>query len=115
MRRSCRAGLHCSAWEHLQVPEALPPEGVQVARLARLYMTTQTEPGHLCPSTMTPAAVPALRPQPEHAAMLLPKMLSRPYDQRLRPLGDKAALTLGKGINVTQQPDTGLEGIEVVN
>src|SRR3546814_495703 len=102
MRRSCRAGLHCSAWEHLQVPEALPPEGVQVARLARLYMTTQTEPGHLCPLTMTHAAVPALRRQPEIAGMLLPKMLQRQYDQRFRPLGEKAAITLGMGMTEKQ-------------
>src|SRR3546814_19874308 len=75
MRRSVRVGLHGSAWVHLQAPEAPPPEGAQVARLARLYMTTQTEPGHLCPLTMTHAAVPALLRQPEIAALLLPKML----------------------------------------
>src|SRR3546814_18569931 len=76
MRRSCRAGLHCSAWEHLQAPEAPPPEGAQVARHARLYMTTQTEPGHLCPLTMPHAAVPALLRPPEIAALLLPKRIS---------------------------------------
>src|SRR3546814_171961 len=102
MRRSCRAGLHCSAWEHLQAPEAPPPEGAQVARLARLYMTTQTEPGHLCPLTMTHAAVPALLRQPEIAALLLPKMLSRQYDQHFRPLGDKAGITLGMGMTEKQ-------------
>src|SRR3546814_13345816 len=58
-------------------------------------MTTQTEPGHLCPLTMTHAAVPALRRQPEIAGMLLPKMLSRHYDQRFRPPGEEAAITLG--------------------
>src|SRR3546814_12712410 len=102
MRRSCRAGLHCSAWEHLQAPEAPPPEGAQVARLARLYMTTQTEPGHLCPLTMTHAAVPALLRQPEIAALLLPKMLSRPYDPHFRPLGDQAGITLGMGMTEKQ-------------
>src|SRR3546814_16516744 len=29
MRRSCRAGLHCSAWEHLTAPAAPPTEGPQ--------------------------------------------------------------------------------------
>src|SRR3546814_12023655 len=102
MRRSCRAGLHCSAWEHLQAPEAPPPEGAQVARLARLYMTTQTEPGHLCPLTMTHAAVPALLRPPEIAALLLPNMLSRPYDQHFLPLGDQAGITHGTGMTDKQ-------------
>src|SRR3546814_18433411 len=51
MRRSCRAGLHCSVWEHMQAPEEPPPEGAQVARPARLYMTQQHEPGNPSPLT----------------------------------------------------------------
>src|SRR3546814_14307436 len=105
MRRSCRAGLHCSAWEHLQAPEAPPPEGAQVARLARLYMTTQTEPGHLCPLTMTHAAVPALPRKREIAALLLPKMLSRQYHQHFRPLGaGRTSVAEGKSGSVRVAP-----------
>src|SRR3546814_18092253 len=102
MRRSCRAGLHCSAWEHLQAPEAPPPEGAQVARLARLYMTTQTEPGHLCTLTMTHPAAPALLRQPEMAALMLPTMLSRPYAQPLRTRGHPAGTPLSRGMTPNQ-------------
>src|SRR3546814_8258742 len=51
---------------------------------------------------MTHAAVPALLRQPEIAALLLPKMLSRQYDQHFRPLGDKAGITLGMGMTEKQ-------------
>ncbi|WP_193367265.1 acyl-CoA dehydrogenase family protein [Pelagibius marinus] len=102
MRRSFKAGLHCSAWEHLKTPGGLPEDGAQVARLARLYMTTQTEPGHLCPVTMTNAAVPALLTQPEIAEALLPRVLSRRYDERFRPLEEKAGMTLGMGMTEKQ-------------
>jgi putative acyl-CoA dehydrogenase len=84
------------------VAEALPRDGAQVARLLRLYMTTQTEPGHLCPVTMTHAAVPALRQQPEIADALLPRMLSRRYDERFRPHGEKAGITIGMGMTEKQ-------------
>ena len=101
MRRSVAAGLNGSAWEHLLAAE-LAPAGAQVARLARLYMTTQTEPGHLCPLTMTHAAVPALMRQPEIAKALLPKMLSRDYDERFRPMAEKSGITLGMGMTEKQ-------------
>jgi putative acyl-CoA dehydrogenase len=80
----------------------MPSDGAQVARLLRLYMTTQTEPGHLCPVTMTHAAVPALRQQPEIADALLPRMLSRRYDERFRPHGEKAGITIGMGMTEKQ-------------
>jgi putative acyl-CoA dehydrogenase len=102
MRRSVAAGLNCSAWEHLTAPGGPPHDGAQVARLARLYMTTQTEPGHLCPLTMTNAAVPTLLKQPEIAAPLLPKILSRRYDARFKPHGEKTSMTLGMGMTEKQ-------------
>ena len=102
MRRSFRAGLHAMAWEHLLAAEDLAPAGVQVARLARLYMTTQSEPGHLCPVTMTHAAVPALQRQPEIARALLPKLLARDYDARFRPSREKSAVTVGMGMTEKQ-------------
>ena len=106
MRRSFKAGLHATAWEHLAKPGAAPregaPTGAQVARLARLYMTTQTEPGHLCPVTMTNAAVPALLKQPEIARGLLPKMLSRDYDPRFLPYPEKTGMTVGMGMTEKQ-------------
>jgi len=102
MRRSFGAGLHSLAWEHLKAGGVLAPAGAQVARLARLYMTTQTEPGHLCPVTMTHAAVPALMRQSDLAKSLLPKLLSRDYDERFRPMAEKSAITLGMGMTEKQ-------------
>ncbi|WP_422367668.1 isovaleryl-CoA dehydrogenase [Pelagibius sp.] len=102
MTRSFEAGLHCSAWDHLKTPGRPPARGAQVARLARLYMTTQAEPGHLCPVTMTNAAVPTLAKQPEIAETLLPKILSRAYDRSFRPLHEKTAITVGMGMTEKQ-------------
>ncbi|HMA15626.1 MAG TPA: acyl-CoA dehydrogenase family protein, partial [Kiloniellaceae bacterium] len=102
MRRSFRAGLHSLAWEHLEHGGSAAPAGAQVARLARLYMTTQTEPGHLCPVTMTHAAVPALLKQPDLAQTLLPKLLPRDYDERFRPHAEKTGMTVGMGMTEKQ-------------
>ena len=46
------------------------PAPAQVARAARFYMAAQVETGHLCPITMTRAAVAALAAEPALAAKL---------------------------------------------
>ncbi|NIA69535.1 isovaleryl-CoA dehydrogenase [Pelagibius litoralis] len=102
MTMSFQAGLHNSVWQHLAEPGARPAAGAHVARLAHLYMMTQMEPGHLCPVTMTNAAVPTLLKQPEIAAALLPKILSRRYDADFKPHGEKASVTLGMGMTEKQ-------------
>lgn len=102
MRMSFEAGLHCSAWEHLATPGSAPRPGTTVARLARLFMVTQMEAGHLCPLTMTNAAVPSLRMQPEIFTPLLPKILSRRYDEDFIPHDRKASVTIGMGMTEKQ-------------
>lgn len=102
MTMSFAAGLHSSPWEHLASPGAAPRAGAHIARAARLYMTTQTEPGHVCPITMTNAAVPTLLIQPDVAAPLLPKILSRTYDKTFRPWPQKKSVTLGMGLTEKQ-------------
>jgi putative acyl-CoA dehydrogenase len=57
MARSMAAGLHCSIWDRARAP-AIAPSG-QAARAARLFMATQAESGHMCPTTMTSASVAA--------------------------------------------------------
>ena len=56
--RASRAGLHASTW---QADATRAPAPAEVARAARYYMVAQVENGHMCPITMTRAAVAALR------------------------------------------------------
>src|SRR5215831_1249824 len=54
MAESAGAGLHASTWRADATAAAAP---AQVMRAARFYMAAQIESGHLCPITMTRAAV----------------------------------------------------------
>src|SRR5690606_19488171 len=85
MAQSMAAGLHCSSWEGDQQGGAL--SGANVARAGAFYMTAQMEAGHCCPLTMTNAAVPTLRLQPDVAEHWVPRILSRTYDPAFRPAG----------------------------
>jgi putative acyl-CoA dehydrogenase len=74
----------------------------EVARAARFYMVAQVENGHMCPVTMTRAAVAALAAEPALARALLPKILSRAYDPSFRPWPQKSGMTLGMGMTEKQ-------------
>src|SRR6266851_2004408 len=97
MAESMAEGIHCSMWR---------PDGshtpAEVARAARFYMTNQIEAGHNCPITMTRACVAALVSEPEVRDRLLPKILSRAYDQSFRPWWEKTGITLGMGMTEKQ-------------
>ena len=97
MAESMAEGIHCSMWR---------PDGshapAEVARAARFYMTNQIEAGHNCPITMTRACVAALASEPEVLDRLLPKILSRAYDQSFRPWWEKTGITLGMGMTEKQ-------------
>ena len=58
--------------------------GAHVARAAGFYAWSQVEAGHGCPISMTYAVVPALRMQPDLAAVYEPLLTSRVYDPGLR-------------------------------
>ncbi len=98
MRRSVAAGLHASIWD------AVGPEASvrSVARAATLYMTAQAECGHVCPMTMTSAAVAALAHAPDLANVWLPKIRSRQYDSSNRPFPEKKGVTVGMGMTEKQ-------------
>ena len=86
---------------------ALPwtePEGTgaHVRRAAGFLVWSQVEAGHLCPVSMTYAAVPALRANPELAAAWVPKLASREYDFGLRPLAGKRGAIAGMGMTEKQ-------------
>lgn len=98
MAQSMGAGLHCGSWER-SGNSAL---AVNVARAAAFYMTAQMEAGHCCPITMTNAAVPTLRLQPEIADEWVPRILSRDYDPTFRPAAEKSSITIGMGMTEKQ-------------
>ena len=99
MAESVAAGLAASTWREDAAPAAAP---AQVARAARFYMAAQIETGHLCPITMTRAAVAALAAEPALVASLMPKIMSRAYDARFRPWWEKRGVTLGMGMTERQ-------------
>ena len=98
MSRSVAAGLHASIWED---PEGAPGRQHR-HRAARLYLTAQTECGHLCPLTMTNAALAALATSGDLFEDWLPAVCSRRYDYRFLPAGEKAGATLGMGMTEKQ-------------
>jgi putative acyl-CoA dehydrogenase len=99
MRTSIAAGLHCSTWQ--SSGERKPPPA-EVARSARYYMTAQIESGHLCPITMTRAALAALAAAPSLLAEVAPKVTSATYDPSFRPWREKSGMTLGMGMTEKQ-------------
>jgi putative acyl-CoA dehydrogenase len=99
MAQSVRAGLHASTW---RVDLQSAPEPAQVVRAARFYMAAQVETGHLCPITMTRAAVAALAAERALAETFMPKILSREYDPRFLPWREKTGVTLGMGMTERQ-------------
>ncbi len=95
MQLSIEQGLHSSHWT-----EAKP--GTQVARAAGLYLMSQIEAAHICPITMTSAAIPALAAQPEIAKQWSAKIMARHYDKRNIPAHQKAGLTIGMAMTEKQ-------------
>jgi putative acyl-CoA dehydrogenase len=72
------------------------------ARAAGYLTWVQVEGGHACPVTMTYAVVPALRQQPELAALYEPLLTSRVYDPGLRVPATKPGLLSGMGMTEKQ-------------
>jgi putative acyl-CoA dehydrogenase len=99
MAAGMAAGLHASTWREDASPAAAP---AQVVRAARFYMAAQVETGHLCPLTMTRAAVAALAVEPALASRLVPRIVARRYDPAFRPWWEKTATTLGMGMTERQ-------------
>ena len=81
---SVSAGIHCMRYE------SQPGDGGVVTRNALMYLMSQVEVGHGCPTSMTSAALGALEHQPELAATWRPRLVSRSYDPRLVEPSTKA-------------------------
>ncbi|MFD9573940.1 acyl-CoA dehydrogenase family protein [Streptomyces sp. NPDC059982] len=71
-------------------------------RAAGFFLWSQAESGHGCPVSMTHAAVPALRTDPELAAHWEPLLTSHVYEEGLRPPGRKGGVLFGMGMTEKQ-------------
>jgi putative acyl-CoA dehydrogenase len=87
-------GLHAAPW-------ADERPGSHVVRAAKNSVWTP-EPGHLCPISMTYAVVPALRANPDLAAIYEPLLTSRTYDPELTVPSTKAGITAGMSMTEKQ-------------
>ncbi|MFJ4691405.1 acyl-CoA dehydrogenase family protein [Streptomyces sp. NPDC088766] len=76
--------------------------GGHVRRAAAFLVWTQVEAGNGCPLSMTHAAVPALRTDPELAAEWVPRLTSTVYERELRPARHKAGALFGMGMTEKQ-------------
>ena len=100
MRDSMEEGLHASTWDDAE-PEHPIGHG-HVARAARIYTVAGVESGHVCPITMTHAAVAALAAAPSLLKDWLPKIRARDYDPDFIPFWEKKAVTIGMGMTEKQ-------------
>ena len=114
MRLGMAEEVHALPWNH-QRP------GAHVARAAKHYILGQIEPGPGCPLTMTFAAAPGLRQQPDLAEEWMPRITSLEYDPRFIPAAEKRGCTMGMAMtekqggsdvraNTTQAEPIGAEG-----
>ncbi len=95
MKLAIEEGLHASHWLNQKL-------GSQVVRAAKYYLQCQVEAGHGCPITMTSAAIPALKNQPDLFEAWAPKIMASHYDPKNRPDGEKAGLTIGMAMTEKQ-------------
>ena len=95
MEMSVKHGTHALPWR-----EERP--GAHAARAALMLSGSAVESGHGCPISMTYAAVPALRKQPELAEEWVPRLTSLSYDKRLIPSEDKTGALCGMAMTERQ-------------
>ncbi|WP_421842126.1 acyl-CoA dehydrogenase family protein [Mycobacterium sp.] len=94
MRSAISYGLHAAPWA-----DARP--GAHVVRAAKMSVWN-VEPGHVCPISMTYAAVPALRYNPELAAAYEPLLVSCEYAPQLKQALAKPGITAGMSMTEKQ-------------
>jgi putative acyl-CoA dehydrogenase len=88
-------GLHAAPWRSDR-------SGTHVARAAKFLVWAQVEPGHTCPISMTYAAVPALRHNPELSQAYEGLLASTEYDFGLRVPSTKRGLIAGMSMTEKQ-------------
>jgi putative acyl-CoA dehydrogenase len=95
MGASIARSLHSLPW-------CDPRPGAYVARAGLGYLMSQAESGHGCPITMTFAAVPALRLQPDVAEEWIPRLISTDYDPRFADAAQKRGALCGMAMTEKQ-------------
>jgi putative acyl-CoA dehydrogenase len=95
MAAGVRDRLHALPW-------TAPEPGAHVARAALYQCAVQAEAGFGCPITMTFAAVPALRAQPDLAAEWVPLLTAPAYDPALVPAAEKGSALCGMAMTERQ-------------
>ncbi|HEY4784136.1 MAG TPA: acyl-CoA dehydrogenase family protein, partial [Chthoniobacterales bacterium] len=95
MRIGIEAQTHSLPWTEKR-------SGAHVARAALAFLRHQIDEGTSCPLTMTFAAIPSLRLQPELAAEWEPRALSSIYDPRSMPASQKHGALFGMGMTERQ-------------
>jgi len=95
MQAGVEQELHALPWRTDQ-------PGAHVARAATYVCSGQAEAGFGCPITMTFAAVPALRTQPDLAAEWVPRLTAATYDPELKPEAEKASALCGMAMTEKQ-------------
>lgn len=88
-------GIHSLPWRERR-------QGAHVARAAMMLAMSEVEAGSGCPISMTYAAVPALRHQPDLADQWVPALTSLEYDPRLVPLSEKSGALCGMAMTEKQ-------------
>ena len=88
-------GLHALPWRE-------PRPGAHAARAAGFYVWSQVEGGHGCPVSMTYAAIPALRKQPDLSAQWEPRITTLDYDPGLRRPSTKRGVLVGMAMTEKQ-------------
>src|SRR5882757_9353676 len=82
MVHSAHAGLHNSTWTSMGAPMG---DGAEVIRAAKFFIAAGVETGHLCPITMTRAAVGALAVDSAVLEKVMPVLGTRSYDPSFAP------------------------------
>jgi putative acyl-CoA dehydrogenase len=95
MRIGVEVRIHSLPWTNQD-------SGAHVARAALAFLRHQVDEGTSCPLTMTFAAIPSLRLQPELASEWEPRILSSSYDPRSMPASQKRGALFGMGMTERQ-------------
>jgi putative acyl-CoA dehydrogenase len=95
MENSVRHEAHALPWRTDRA-------GAHAVRTALGLTGGQVEAGHGCPITMTFAAIPALRAQPDVLTAWEPRLTSTTYDPRDIPADEKAGALCGMGMTEKQ-------------
>ena len=91
---ACSNGLHSLPWT--------ANAGGHSARAALFMTWSQVEAGHGCPISMTYAAVPALRANPQLASQWEPLLTRNAYDGQLKAASDKRGALAGMAMTEKQ-------------